>query len=237
MVTARCGAERGCWHFRFSDGLQNLSPTSIGLFGGSFDPPHNGHVALVQAALEFLPEVWVVPAGNPVHRKLSERADAYVRLEWMQRIFASDARVQVLDWETDSEKPTPTIETLHRQRRLHPDLSSVLLMGEDAFAGIATWVDYPEHLGLCDVAVFSRCAQPRSEPGDWRPAQIDQWQEQAEGSGRMIRVEAQLPDVSATKLRLMAQQGESLRGLVPEIIRKEIEGAYGKHGAGAGVEI
>ncbi len=234
---ARFGAEWGSWFFRFSDGLQKLNPTSIGLFGGSFDPPHVGHVALLQAALEFLPEVWVVPAGNPVHRKLSERADAYTRLDWMQRTFADEAQVQVLDWEMDTRKPTPTIETLRRMRELHPELSPVLLLGEDAFAGISTWVDYPEHLGLCDVAVFSRCGQPQSEPGDWRPAQIDQWQEQAEGSGRIIRVEVQLPDVSATLLRRMAMQGESLRGLVPEIIRNDIESAYGKHRAGTGVGI
>ena len=234
---ARCGVERGCRYFRFSDGLQNLNLTPIGLFGGSFDPPHVGHVALAQAALEFLPEVWVVPAGNPVHRKLSERADAQLRLEWMRRVFANDVRVQVLDWETGNQKPTPTIETLRRLRHLRPELSPVLLMGEDSFAGIATWVDYPEHLTLCDVAVFSRCGQPQSDPGEWRPAHIDQWQELAEGNGRIIRVEVQLPDISATKLRKMALQGESLRGLVPEMIRKDIEGAYGKHGAGTGVGI
>jgi len=207
----------------------------VGLFGGSFDPPHVAHVALVQAALEFVPEVWVIPAGNPVHRKLSGRANVRIRLAWMQRIFASEARVRVLDWEADTRRPAATIETLHRMQHLHPEPGPILLMGEDAFAGISGWVGYPGHLSMCDVAVFSRCGQPQSGPGEWRPLAINQWRGQA-GSGRIIRADMQLPEVSATLLRKMALRGESLRGLVPEIIRQDIEGAYGQDRAATGAE-
>ncbi len=171
-----------------------------------------------------------------MHRKLSGCADARIRLGWMQRIFTSETRVRVLDWETDTRRPSSTIETLRRMRRLHPEPSPVLLMGEDAFAGISGWVGYPGHLTLCDVAVFSRCGQPQSGPGEWRPLMIAQWRGRV-GSGRIIRAEIHLPAVSATLLRGMAFRGESLRGLVPEIIRQDIEGAYGQDRAATGVEI
>jgi len=206
----------------------------IGLFGGSFDPPHIGHMTLVEAALKWLPEVWVIPAGNPVHRRLSERADAHTRLEWIRQMFSSERRVRVLDWEMDDQKPTPAIATLRRMRRLYPELSAVLLMGEDAFAGITTWVGYPEHLTLCDVAVFSRSGHVQTGIENQASVTINEWRKQA-GSGRIIRVEALLPDVSATRLRMMASQGKPLPGLVPEMIRKDIEGAYGQLSAGSGV--
>lgn len=237
---ARCANNQACGnlacHMSESKSSRSTAVKQVGLFGGSFDPPHVGHVALVLSALEFLPEVWVVPAGNPVHRELSGRADAYVRLDWMQRIFASNIRVKVLDWEARIQKPTPTIETLRRVRLRHSELSPVLLMGEDAFAGMPAWVGYPEHLSLCDVFVFLRCGQPQSGLGEWQPLSIDQWREQAAGTGRIIRVEAKLPDVSATRLRMKASQGKSLQGIVPEMIRRNIEDAYGQCNAKPGVE-
>ncbi len=82
----------------------------IGLFGGSFDPPHIGHVALVEAALDALGlhAVWVIPAGFPVHRILSDHVTPEQRLYWMRSIFSANERVKVLDWEVASDEPTPS---------------------------------------------------------------------------------------------------------------------------------
>jgi len=184
----------------------------------------------VRAALAFLPDVWVVPAGRPVHRVLSGRADARLRFGWMRRIFAGDEHVRVLDWEVKAEQPVPTIETLRRLHREYPGLAPVLLLGSDAFASISSWVDYPAHLDLCDVAVFSRHGSPPPDVREWRPLPVEQWR-QSPGHGRVIRVDVMLPDISATRLRVMAEEGKSLRGLVPDVIRQEIEGVYGAGGA------
>lgn len=203
----------------------------LGLFGGSFDPPHLGHVALVQAALERLrlPQVWVIPVGCPVHRKLSGRADALNRLEWMQRIFADMPGVVVQDWEARRSEPSPTIDTLRRIHREQPECSPVLLLGADAFAGIDSWVGYPEHRGLCDVAVFSRAGEPplASHHG-WRPVTVAEWRT-SPGSGRLLQVDQALPEISATEVRERADRGETLAGLVPECVRRDIELAYGRN--------
>ncbi len=128
----------------------------IGLFGGSFDPPHNGHVALVQAGLNVLKldEVWVIPA-LPVHRDLSGCADGKTRLRWLEMIFRSNCRVKVLDWEIRRERPTAMVETL---REFADKLTMVpwLMLGEDAWTGLADWQEYPAHQKLCNVAVFAR---------------------------------------------------------------------------------
>jgi nicotinate-nucleotide adenylyltransferase len=203
----------------------------LGLFGGSFDPPHLGHVALVQAALDRLqlPQVWVIPVGNPVHRQLSGRANAITRLDWMQRIFADTPGVVVQDWEVRRTEPSPTIDTLRRIHREQPACSPVLLLGTDAFAGIDSWVGYPEHHDLCDVAVFSRAGEPplASHHG-WQPVTVDEWHD-APGSGRLLQVDQALPEISATEVRERAVRGETLSGLVPECVRHDIESAYSRN--------
>ncbi len=167
----------------------------------------------------------MVPAGRPVHRALSGRADARTRLEWMRRIFSGERHVRVLDWEVEVKRPVPTIETLRRVHNRYPERQPVLLLGADAFASMSSWVDYPAHLDLCDVAVFRRRGQPGPEPGDWRQVSVEQWR-MIPGHGRLICPDASLPGVSATGIRARAAQGRSLRGRVPEVIRQEIEGAY-----------
>lgn len=174
----------------------------------------------------------MVPAGQPVHRALSGLADAGVRLDWLQRIFASLEQVRVLDWEVKAAHPVPTIATLRRLHTEHPGCEPVLLLGADAFSAMSSWVDYPAHLDLCDVAVFPRHGQAVT-PGDWQPASLHAWR-RVPGHGRVIRVETLLPDVSATAIRRLAAQGRSLRGFVPDVVRQEIEGAYGAGSAMTG---
>ncbi len=207
---------------------------AVGIFGGSFDPPHMGHVALVEQALMALdlPEIWVMPAGRPVHRALSGKADAGMRLRWLQRIFSAFERVRVCDWEVRSPHPVATVETLRRIHRDFPDRHPVLLLGADAFAALSTWVDYPEHRKLCDVAVFARtgCRPPGAR--GWRRLDVRQWQalRAREDYGHMLYIPAQLPDISATRIRSLAAAGRTLAGLVPECVRNEIERMYGEDG-------
>jgi len=212
---ARCGSER-------------LNRRRIGIFGGSFDPPHIAHRMLVQAALALpgLDEVWVVPAGMPVHRALSGCADADTRLEWVRRIFAGEPHVQVRDWEARRRQPTATLHTLQYIGRRYPQVFPVLLLGADAFAAIESWVGYPEHRRLCDVAVFPRAGQAMPVIEGWRPVAVDAWR-QAPEAGHVLAVDAALPDISATRLRQLAREGKPLRDWVPAEICRQVEQAYG----------
>jgi nicotinate-nucleotide adenylyltransferase len=200
----------------------------IGIYGGSFDPPHIGHVELVRSALRELDlgEVWILPAGIPVHRKLSGRADGMTRLHWLERIFAGQTKVKVLDWEVARHEPTPTIVSLRRFRDQYPHGWAVLLLGEDAYAGMRSWVEYPEHRRFADVAVFSRAGLASVELPEWQSMPVTAWRK-SPGFGRCVRVRARLPDLSATDLRRRCLLGLSLRDRVPESIRAEVEKAYG----------
>jgi len=204
--------------------------SQIGLFGGSFDPPHYGHMALVQAGLELgLDEVWVIPA-LPVHRELSGCANANTRFDWLKLMFTDQPRVQVVDWEISRQQPTPAIETLRQFHSLHPNTVPWLMVGADAWAGLPTWREYPAHRDLCNVAVFARSGM-RLET----VCGHDGWQQSdlrdglgCQGTGRWLYVAAALPDIAATELRCQAQQGKGLKGKVPDIVRRQIEQAYGK---------
>lgn len=206
-------------------------PERIGLFGGSFDPPHLGHVALVEAALSVLKlsAVWVIPVGVPVHRTLSGHTTPVQRLHWMRQIFADHPQVEVLDWEVARDGPTPNIVSLRRFAATFPDKRAVQLMGADAFSGMDGWVDFPEHATLCDVAVFERAkSDTLSSVRAFQPLDLAKWLIQPAGVGRRVNVDMPLPDISATAIRRMAGLGWSLSGQVPECVRREIEQAYGK---------
>jgi len=199
----------------------------IGLFGGSFDPPHMGHVALVEAGLDVmgLDEVWVIPA-LPVHRELSGRADAAMRLRWLEMIFEANSRVKVLDWEIRRERPTAMVETL-REFADRQVVVPWLMLGADAWAGLAGWREYPAHQGLCNVAVFARQGLDRvSVPvPDWQQVDMQDWR-RCENSGHMLYVSAELPDVSATALRRDIMKTEELADSVPPEIYSEVQKAY-----------
>jgi nicotinate-nucleotide adenylyltransferase len=207
-------------------GDPGIDGTRIGLFGGSFDPPHLGHLELARVALDRLPlaRLWVIPAGRPVHRRLSGCASAEQRLDWLTRMFEHWPAVNVLDWEVRADHPVPTIETLRRVHAAQPDTSPVLLLGADAFAGMRDWVDYPAHARLCDVAVFARAGVASARLPEWREVPAAELAQP--GAGRVTFVDAELPDVSATGLRERAARGESLSGLAPECVREDIERAY-----------
>lgn len=208
--------------------------TNIGLFGGSFDPLHLGHEALVKAALDQLEldEVWVIPAGVPVHRELSGQANASTRMAWTKEVFSAMPHVEVKDWEIGSSKPVAAIDTLKRFRQLHPGVTPLWLCGADSFASMEGWVGYPEHQHQCNVAVFSRVGEPAIAPlAGWKPITMEDWnagQPGKIGAGHLIALDGSLPDVSATAIRDRALKGESLSGLINSRICKKVEALYGQ---------
>ena len=198
---------------------------AIGIFGGAFDPPHLGHVRLVAAALAFLSELWVVPAGVPVHRRLSGRATGRRRLAWLRAALAPWPRACVWDYEVRRDAPTPTIATLEAARARRPEARWVVVLGEDAFAGLARWVDWPRHAGLAAFLVFARAhARPAPAPEPLRMRPPERWRAEP---GTATRVGARLPDVSATRLRAMLARRDP-RALVwlPACVRESVWQAY-----------
>ncbi len=128
---------------------------TIALFGGSFDPPHIGHEAIVRALLElkFVDKVVIMPTFlNPF--KSQSQADAPLRLKWLRKIFASNKRVIVESYEVDQGKKVPTIESVKHLLKQYKKI--YLVIGADNLASLKQWYHYEELKELVTFVVASR---------------------------------------------------------------------------------
>lgn len=142
----------------------------IALFGGSFDPPHTGHLAIVDEALRTLDidRLIVVPSYlNPF--KTQSHAPASLRLQWLETIFAGNDRVRVSDFETVMNRPVPTIETV---RHFLKEADAVyVIIGADNLASLAKWHAFEELDSLVTWVVARR--NGIDIPEDYKVLDID----------------------------------------------------------------
>ncbi len=134
----------------------------LGILGGTFDPVHYGHLRLAEEARTALglEAVSWIPAGRPPHRS-QPRAGAADRLQMTHRAIAGNAAFCLDDAEALSEQPSYSVSTLQRLRDVHGlRRPLVLLMGADAFLGLATWHRWRELFGLAHIGVASRPGYP-----------------------------------------------------------------------------
>lgn len=123
---------------------------TIALFGGSFDPPHLGHKAVVDAILSTLDvdEVVVMPAYlNPFKSKVY--APSELRLKWLLEIFSSYKNVKIDDFELTCKQKVPTLQTVHHLRKKYQKI--YLVIGADNVKTLETWFGYEE---LCTLVTF-----------------------------------------------------------------------------------
>jgi len=199
----------------------------IGVFGGSFDPPHYGHWMLAKIAIErlLLDELWVIPVGEPVHRTLTASVTAEQRLQMVKIMFQSMAKIQVLDWEVTAANAVPSCDTLTRIRQTYPTVTPVFLLGMDAWQGITQWVGYPIHCKLCNIAVFSRAGISPCHVNDWQTLALIDWQQKNydDSAGHVVFLSDVLPDISATTIRAQLRQGA-----MPSSLKKLAHSAWVK---------
>src|SRR5262245_7663606 len=131
---------------------------AIGLFGGTFDPIHTGHLDVARAAGTALglDTVWIAPARVPPHRS-APHAPAAHRFAMAALAVEHDPGLRLSDVAMDTTGPSYTADTLARLEAGGQDLAQlVFITGADAFRDIESWKDYPRFLALCHFAVVSR---------------------------------------------------------------------------------
>ncbi len=118
-----------------------MAKRQIGLMGGTFDPVHNAHLALaVQAYRQFeLDEVWMLPNGNPPHKRDHSKADVKMRLDMLKLAVKDLPHVEVCDLESSSDVYHYTFETLQILNRLYPDVQFYFIMGADSLFDFDEW--------------------------------------------------------------------------------------------------
>jgi nicotinate-nucleotide adenylyltransferase len=189
----------------------------IGLFGGTFDPIHFGHLRpafeLCQALK--LAEVRFMPAGNPPHRQ-APLASAEVRLAMVKAAVAGEKSFVVDDREVRRTGASYSVDTLTELRAEFPNRSLCLMLGMDAFLGLPNWHRWREILDLAHVVVW-----PLGEVMvDRGTGSIRELHEQK--AGRVyIHAVTQL-EISSTELRQVIVSGTDPRYLVPDEVRRII---------------
>jgi len=138
----------------------------IGLFGGTFDPPHRAHLALAQVALQTLAldELRWIPAGQPWQKAGRRLADAEHRCAMVQALFAGEPRFVLDRRELHRAGPSYTVDTARELAAERPGAELFLVIGQDQYARFDTWREWQSLLGLVTLAVAAREGQAPRPP-------------------------------------------------------------------------
>jgi len=176
----------------------------VGIFGGSFNPIHCGHIALAQEILRQceLDEVWLmVSPQNPLKQLSPDLLDDQLRFQLAEKALEGVEGVKACDYEFGLPKPSYTWNTLQHLSKDYPDSRFTLLIGGDNWAHFTRWRHWKDILRCYDVIVY---------PRDEYPGTID----------------VPLLNVSSTEIRERVRRGERIEGLVPDVIVNDIKRLY-----------
>ncbi|MGN0659822.1 MAG: nicotinate (nicotinamide) nucleotide adenylyltransferase [Emergencia sp.] len=198
----------------------------IGVLGGTFDPVHNGHVALGKAALQQgnLSRLIIMPAEVQPFKRDRETADDVHRLNMVRLAFEDIAAAEVSDYEMKNTDISYTYDTLMHLQKLYPDDEIAFIMGTDAFLEVDTWYKGVELLETFSFLVSARPGYRESE----LEKKIESFRQRYGTSVEKLLME--MPDVSSTDIRSFCSRGLPLTGKVPEKVERYISehGLYKK---------
>ncbi|MNF29409.1 putative nicotinate-nucleotide adenylyltransferase [compost metagenome] len=199
-------------------------PKKIGIFGGTFDPVHIGHLRSALEVAEFmaLDELRLIPSARPPHRE-TPQVSARDRLAMVELAVAGLPPLRVDDRELKRDKPSYSIDTLESLRsELAAADQLFLIIGWDAFCGLPTWHRWNELLEHCHILVLQRPDADSEAPETLRnllAARSISDPLSLEGPGGQISFIWQTPlAVSATQIRTLLASGKSVRFLLPDAV-------------------
>lgn len=184
----------------------------LGVFGGSFNPPHVGHLAVAEAVAEAadLDHVLWVPARIPPHKKDHSDLEApEARLDMVRAATRGNEYFRVSDVEIRRKGPSFTADTLHDLRLASQKASFFLIMGEDSLETFPRWSRPHEITERADLLVYRRPGAEGREVPNWLAPHVR-------------FVEGPLIDLSSTALRDCLRAGKTVRYLVPDAVRQII---------------
>lgn len=191
--------------------------TRIGLLGGSFNPPHIGHLVCAQEALHGLglDRVDLVPVHAPPHKALEAEPGVEVRVELCHRAVAGDPRLGVSRVDADRPGPSYTVDTLRELHARTPEAQLIFIVGGDMAHSLPTWHDPEGVLALAELGVAEREGVRRADIAE-RVAGL-------RGADRLRFFDMPRIDVSSSLIRRRVAAGLPIRYLVPDGVAEHIE--------------
>lgn len=184
----------------------------LGVYGGTFDPVHLGHLILAETVCEQLQldQVLFIPAYQNPHKSDRTSAHPKARLEMLQFAISGNPRFRVSNMEIRRKGPSYTYETLTALRSEHPDADLTLIMGGDSLLDLPQWRELETIFSLAHIVAVNRGRQ-RVEV----PSALD--------SDRISIRQMPAIDISATEIRQRCRTGKSIRYLTPRSVELYIQ--------------
>ncbi|MEX2170448.1 MAG: nicotinate-nucleotide adenylyltransferase [Pirellulales bacterium] len=188
----------------------------LGLFGGSFDPVHFGHLRLAEQcrAQARLDEVWLTPSAVQPHKLGGAQASALDRLRMLELAVADIPALSVSRLEIDRGGVSYTVDTLRAIQATHPQADLFLLMGADTLRDLPNWREPTEICRLATPLVVHRVGESPPDFDVLAPLVS------ADRLARIRALEVEMPavDISSTEIRERVGRGESIEGMTPQAV-------------------
>ncbi len=181
----------------------------VGLYFGTFNPIHSGHLIIANYMVEFseLTEVWMVVTPHNPFKKKNSLLDNHHRLEMVYKACEDYPNLKPSDIEFGLPQPNYTVNTLIQLEEKYPDLEFALIMGEDNLKSFHKWKNYEVILERYSIFVYPRISKGRVENEFITNAKI-------------TRVPAPIIELSSTFIRKAVKEGKNIRPMLPEKVWK-----------------
>lgn len=192
-----------------------MDKIKTGIYGGSFNPIHNGHIAIARKMTELagLDEVWLVVSPQNPLKERGDLLDDRLRLKMTRMALAPYPKLKASDFEFALPRPSYMWNTLQALSAAHPDREFTLLIGADNWEVFSRWYHYEDIIAHYPIAIYPRTGSPIDT--DTLPSTV-----------RMY--DTGLYDISSTEVREKVARGEDVSQLVPKEILKDVNLHYGQ---------
>jgi nicotinate-nucleotide adenylyltransferase len=189
----------------------------LGVFGGTFDPPHNGHLALARAARDqfnLQTVLWVL-TPDPPHKDRPDLTPYPERLAMLRSAIDGQRGFEISAVDIERPGPQYMVDTVRILRDRNPGAELFLLIGEDSLRDLPTWKEPRELLALCPIIAMHRPANG---------ADLDALEEKLPGIRERVHfLTAPNYDLSSTKIRQMVRDGKSVLRMIPRPVAAVVE--------------
>jgi nicotinate-nucleotide adenylyltransferase len=184
----------------------------VGIFGGTFDPIHNGHLQVAEDVRKSLKmeKILFVPSYLPPHKMGKKVTEAKLRFEMVSLALEEHPHFKISEFEFQKEGISYTVETLNALKKSNPDAELFLIMGVDQLLEMDSWKEPDKIFQMSSVVVIGRPGYRREEIEnlDWH--------------SKILWVDVTPVEISSSLIRKKVQQGESVQGLVPKQVEELI---------------
>jgi len=181
----------------------------IGLYFGSFNPVHNGHLIIAKHVINNtdLKQVWMVISPQNPLKKSNSLLNKYDRLNMVQSALEGETKIKASTIEFSLPSPSFTIDTLAYLKEKHKQHQFSIIMGSDSFTNIKKWKNYEMIIKNYEIYIYQRTGYP-----------IQNTEETI-----VNKLEAPLIEISSSAIRKIIKEGKSIRYLVPDVVNQQIK--------------